>query len=55
MDLLQELLTGDTREANNYREHNREDNSVMEFPSECPEIKFPHINGPCCLRICSQV
>lgn len=36
--LLQDLLIGDTREANNYRAHNREDNSVMEFPAVCAEL-----------------
>jgi hypothetical protein len=38
--LLRELLTGDTREANNYREHIRECNSAMAFASVGAEIRL---------------
>jgi hypothetical protein len=38
--LLRELLTGDTHEANNYREHIREYNSAMAFASVGAEIRL---------------
>jgi hypothetical protein len=41
MALLQELLTWDTREANNYREHIREYNSAVAFTSVGMEIELP--------------
>jgi hypothetical protein len=50
-----ELSTGDTREANNYREHMREYNSAMAFKSMSVENKPPPENGPYCFRIQGQV
>jgi hypothetical protein len=38
--LLRELLTGDKREADNYREHIREYNSAMTFASMSAEIRL---------------
>jgi hypothetical protein len=37
--LLRELLTGDTREENYYRQHTRECNAAMAFASAGAEIK----------------
>jgi hypothetical protein len=52
--LLRELLTGDTREANNYTEHIQEYNSAMAFSSLGAEIKSPPINNPYYFRIHGQ-
>ena len=46
---LRELLTRDTREAKNGREHMREYNSAMAFVSMGAEIKSPPGNGPYCI------
>jgi hypothetical protein len=45
------MLTGDTREANNYREYNPE----MALPSIGVEIKLPPGNGPYCFRIHGKI
>jgi hypothetical protein len=52
---LRELLTGDTREANNYREHTQEYDSGMRFASVGAELKLPPGNDPHCFRIHVQI
>jgi hypothetical protein len=49
--LLRQLLTGNTREANNYREPIREANSAMVFASMVAEINLQSGNYPYCFRI----
>jgi hypothetical protein len=53
--LLWEPLSADTREANNYREHVQEYNSVMTFASITTKITIQPINIPYCSRIHSQI
>jgi hypothetical protein len=55
MALLREQLTGDTREANNYRKHTWEYNSAVAFASMGAEIKSPPGNGQHCFRIQGQI
>jgi hypothetical protein len=50
-----ELLTGDTRETNNYTEHAREYNPAMAFASMGGEIKSPPGNGPYWFRVHGQI
>jgi hypothetical protein len=50
MALLWQLLTGNTREANNYSEHIQGCSSAMVFTKMGAEIKSPPGNGTCCLR-----
>lgn len=52
MTLLQELLTGDTREGNNYREHTRDTRVQL---SSGAEIKSTPGSGPHCFPLHDQI
>jgi hypothetical protein len=53
--LVLQLLTGDSREENNYREHIWEYTSAVVFVSMGVEIKSPPGNGPRCFRVHGQI
>jgi hypothetical protein len=55
MALLCELLTGDTREVNNYRKHIGEYKAAMAFASMGAEIKSPNVNGSYCIQTHGQI
>jgi hypothetical protein len=52
---LRELLTEDTREAKNCKEHIREYNLAVAFASMGAEIESPAGSGPYCFRIHGQI
>jgi hypothetical protein len=53
--LLRELLTGDTRQANNYRERLPDYNTAMAFVSMEAGSKLSPGNGPQSFRIYGQI
>ncbi|XP_042905358.2 uncharacterized protein [Parasteatoda tepidariorum] len=54
-ELLQKLLSDNSIEARNYRNHIREYNSALAFASFGAHIKPPPGNGPYCFRIHGQI